>query len=79
MADRSPKLLDECLALPEHERAGLADALLTSLEPPADANVEQSWKEEVERRVRALDAGELETVAWDSVRDELWSELGANR
>ncbi len=79
MSEKSVKLLEESLALPENERAGLADALLSSLEPPADADVEQAWKEEVERRIQALDKGEAQVIPWDQVRDELWSGLGANR
>ena len=69
----------ESLALPEKERVGLVDALLLSLEPPADVDVEKSWKEEVDRRIQALDAGKVDTIPWEQVRDELWSGLGARR
>ena len=79
MSERSAKLLEESLARPEKERAGLADALLSSLEPPADVDIEQAWKEEVERRIQALDEGKAQVVPWDQVRDELWSGLGASR
>ena len=79
MSEKSAKLLEESLALPEKERAGLVDALLSSLEPPADVDVEQAWREEVERRVHALENGTVDTVPWEQVRDELWSELGASR
>ena len=79
MSEKSQRLLEESLALPEKERAGLVDALLLSLEPPADVDIERSWREEVERRVRAMDAGEVDTIPWEQVRDELWSGLGASR
>ena len=79
MSEKSVKLLEESLALPAKERAGLADALLSSLEPPADVDVEQAWKEEVERRIQALDKGQAQVISWDQVRDELWSDLGASR
>ena len=79
MSEKSAKLLEESLALPEEERAGLVAALLSSLEPPDDVDVEQAWREEVERRVHALDDGKVDTVPWEQVRDELWSDLGASR
>ena len=79
MSEKSAILLEESLALPKNERAGLADALLSSLEPPADVDVEQAWKEEVKRRVQALDKGQAQVIPWDQVRDELWSGSGASR
>lgn len=75
VTEKSAKILSESLALPEHERAELVAELLRSLEPPAESNVEQAWEEEVERRLRTYEAGEMKTVPWEQVRDELWAGL----
>lgn len=69
-------LLREALALPEADRASLAGALLESLEPQQDVEVEAAWREEVAARVAALEAGEVETVPpWEEVGDRLFAKL----
>lgn len=51
-------------------------ALLTRLEPPVDeAEVEQAWQEEVERRITAVDSGQAELIPWEKVRSELLARL----
>lgn len=75
MNDKADAVLSLALDLPESERAELAAALLESLEPPPDADVEDAWREEVARRVAAIDAGEVEMVPWEQVRKELFARL----
>jgi hypothetical protein len=36
-----------------------------------EADVELAWRREVAARVAALDAGEIETIAWEEVRRRL--------
>jgi putative addiction module component (TIGR02574 family) len=36
-----------------------------------EKDVEAAWKAEIERRVAELDAGVVETIPWDIVRDRL--------
>ena len=80
MGDRMDKILRQALNLPEDQRAEMAGALLESIEPTAEADVEQAWREEVARRIAALDAGEAETVPWERVREELYAKLrGSSR
>jgi putative addiction module component (TIGR02574 family) len=68
-------LLRQALQLSDAERAEIAGVLLESLEPPADADVEEAWRREVERRLRAIDAGEGEWVPWEDVREQLLARL----
>jgi putative addiction module component (TIGR02574 family) len=75
MERNAEALLRKALALPEADRANLAGALLESLEPHQDVEVEAAWREEVAARVAALDAGEVETVPWEEVRDRLFARL----
>ena len=75
MTKKAETLLREALDLDEAERAELAGALLQSLEPPPDAGVDAAWRQEVQRRLRALDAGNAEFVPWEEVREQLFARL----
>lgn len=57
--------------LPESDRALLAGLLLESLEVEPDADVEQAWLAEVERRVAELEGESVQTVPWEEVKDRL--------
>jgi putative addiction module component (TIGR02574 family) len=73
MARSLQELLREASQLSENERAELAGRLIQSLEGPPDPNVEATWAEEVERRIREIDEGKVETIPWEQVRAELFS------
>ena len=75
MTKKAEDLLRQALDLNEAERAELAGALLQSLEPPADAEIEAAWHQEVQRRLRDLDAGRAELVPWEDVREQLFARL----
>lgn len=75
MTRATENLLRRALELSDAERAEIAGALLESLEPQADSGVEEAWRLEVERRVRAMDAGEAELIPWEEVREQLLARL----
>ncbi|HEV8577663.1 MAG TPA: addiction module protein [Thermoanaerobaculia bacterium] len=54
---RAETLLQEALRLPDDERAEIAGALLESLEPAPEADVETAWRQEVADRVAVMEAG----------------------
>lgn len=55
MSQHARHLLDEALRLPLADRAELAAELLASVDGAADADAEQAWTAEIERRaLRAL-------------------------
>ena len=58
----------EALRLPPEERAKLAQKLLLSLETLSEAELEQAWLIEAERRARELDCGEAQPIPADEVR-----------
>jgi putative addiction module component (TIGR02574 family) len=64
-------LFDEAITLPENDRAELAALLIATLDGERDEGVEKAWEEEIERRIRELDAGEMKTIPWEEVRAEL--------
>lgn len=58
------------LAMSPVARAKLAEQLLESLEQPDRKDIDASWAEEVERRIDAVDRGEVKTVPADqALRD----------
>ena len=79
MARNAEAVLKEALTLPEADRADIAGALLESIEPTSEAEVEAAWRQEVAARVAALDAGEVETIPWEEVRARLFARLSERR
>ena len=67
-------LLSEALELPLDERAKMAAELLESLEE-AEADVQEAWAREIERRVAAARAGELASTDWRTVLDRVEREV----
>ena len=79
MARTLNDLFREASELSETERAELAALLLESLEGEPDEGVEAAWAEEIERRMRQIDAGEVATIPWEQVRAELNALINAKR
>ncbi|MFO1364411.1 MAG: addiction module protein [Burkholderiales bacterium] len=61
--------------LSEMERAELALALIESLDGPPDADVEEAWRVEIERRVGQIDRGEVQPIPGDEVLERLRRRL----
>ena len=57
-----PSFVAQALALPEPQRAALAEQLLASLEPPANS-LPKDYVAEVVRRCNELDAGTVKTYS----------------
>lgn len=67
MGIATDKLLKEALLLPADERASLVEKLLQSLNLPTEAEVNQLWVEETERRVSQIEAGNVELIPGEQV------------
>ena len=79
MSERADEILRQAMRLTDDERAEVAGALFESIEPPPEVEVEQAWREEVARRIAALDAGQARTVPWEEVREQLFARLRASQ
>jgi len=81
MAKSVVELFRDADDLDERERATLAGLLLERLEtePDPDPDVEQAWAAEIDRRLAQIDAGEVEPVPWEEVKDKLLGRLGRER
>ena len=75
MSGRAQKLLGEAMDLTDDERAEVALELVASLDGPRDADAEDAWVAEIERRARRVlldpDGGE----DWSAARAEIESKL----
>ena len=69
-------LFQAALNLSERDRAELADKLLESIEPEADADWADAWEAEVARRLEDLNQGKLKTVPWPEARRMISGEEG---
>jgi putative addiction module component (TIGR02574 family) len=76
---RAETLLQEVLSLPDNERADIAGALLESLEPEPETDVETAWRQEVAARVAAAESGRVTTTPWEEIRDRFLARLGERR
>jgi putative addiction module component (TIGR02574 family) len=65
----------EASELSDEDRAALAGLLIESLEGEADPDVEAAWAAEIEKRVAELDAGTVQSIPWEQVRQRLLDRL----
>ena len=73
------QLYQKALELSEADRGELAGLLIRSLDPPPEPGVEDAWDEVIERRIREIDEGTVETIPWEQVRTELHALVGSKR
>jgi putative addiction module component (TIGR02574 family) len=70
VSPKAQRLLEEALALPEDARTDLVEALIESLDAPAEpsAEVEAAWTEEIARRLKEVEAGAVKPIPWEEAR-----------
>ena len=73
------EILCSALQQPETARARIAEALIASLEIPADREVERAWQREIDRRLHEIDTGTVKCVPWEEVRDRLYRNAHVQR
>lgn len=69
MATNAKQLESEAMNLSREERAELADKLWLSLEDQNE--VDSAWAWEIERRIREVDEGKVETLPHEDVVAEM--------
>lgn len=63
MSRSAAEVLEAALALPEEQRAEVAEKLLASLDGEVDADAESEWGIEIERRLARIEAGQAKSVS----------------
>jgi putative addiction module component (TIGR02574 family) len=62
-------------SLSREDKADLLRALIAELDGPADANVEQAWLVEAQRRYREVQEGKVKPIPGDQVFEHLRTRL----
>ena len=75
VADPASKLQAKALKLPPEERARLAERLISSLDHEADADSEELWIQEAERRLDELESGVVDAIAAERVIEKARSSV----
>jgi len=70
------EILSAALSLPPHERSELAEVLWESADESIDASgqtpeISAAWREEIAHRSAAYLRGELKSIPWTQVREEI--------
>jgi putative addiction module component (TIGR02574 family) len=78
MKDTESKVLEEAFRLPPEARAALAGSLLESLYQDCDEDAEAAWAEEIARRVKALDSGEVKRIPWAEARRRILGMMSSS-
>ena len=76
MSDTLRELKKKAARLSDSERADLALSLIESLDGPADPDVEEAWRVEIERRITQIEGGEVKLIPGDEVFARLRRRLG---
>ena len=75
-----PKTLEaithDVLELPNAQRLALARIILDLDGGPADPNADAAWEGEIAARIRAYDEGRLDTVDYETFRQEMEQRFG---
>ena len=71
MTREATELLEKALRLPPKARAALIATLIESLDGTSDEGAEVAWQEEIDRRARDLDKGDVELVPWAEARRQI--------
>jgi putative addiction module component (TIGR02574 family) len=65
------EILERAIRLPEEARAALADSLLESLDTGVDEDAEETWRDEIQRRLAEIDSGSVQLTPWSEARKKL--------
>jgi putative addiction module component (TIGR02574 family) len=75
MSRTAAEILEDARRLPPSEFNWLIGELLQESDGSSEAEIEESWKAEVERRVAASEAGIGATCSWEEVEAPLRARL----
>jgi putative addiction module component (TIGR02574 family) len=68
MSKAAHDVLADALRLEPDSRAEIAAELLASLDGPSEPDAEAAWDAEIERRIAAIEAGDIRLEPWSDVK-----------
>ena len=75
MTKAAQAVLADALRLDADARVELVAELLASLDGPSEADAESAWDAEIERRIRAIESGEIPLEPWESVKRRIEKQI----
>ena len=76
MSSNLASIAEKALKLPQREQLKLARALLEKSEAEGDQGVEAAWEQEIERRIKLIDAGLAKGRPFADVLRDIDRQLG---
>lgn len=76
MSSKLGEITQDALRLPREEQLKLARTLLESSEATGQPDVDGAWEEEIERRIKNIDAGLAKSRPFGEVVAEIDRQLG---
>ena len=76
VSSKLPGIKQQALELPHEEQLRLARTLLERSEATGDFEVDAAWEDEIERRIRSIDAGIAQSRPFSEVVAEVDLQLG---
>ena len=73
------EILEAALKLAPNERAAIASEIIESLEDSGYGQLSPAWEDEIQRRLREVEAGRAESIPAERVFTEVEAELQARR
>ncbi len=71
MARQASDILEDALRLPAEARAAVAGSLIESLDGAPDPDAESVWAEEIAKRIREIESGDVDLVPWSEARKKI--------
>jgi hypothetical protein len=75
MEDALGEITKHAMSLSLRQKLALAEVLLESAESESDADADTAWSEEIRKRIRAVDEGRDEGIAYEDVMREAEERL----
>lgn len=66
---KTEKLIEEATRLSEADRIKLAERILATLDGEPDSDAAEAWAQEIERRSREIEQGQVQPVPWSEVKE----------
>ena len=76
MSNALSELKQKAAQLTEVERAELALELIESLDDKVDADADEAWRVEIERRIADVESGKVQLIPGDQVFARIRRKLG---
>lgn len=68
MSPELDEILEKAMRLPVEAREALAASLFESLDQVIDEDVDSAWQQEIAKRIKDIQSGQVKTVPWEEVK-----------